>query len=93
LCGEKELGTYNMMGDMGGWWGWGMGFGWISMILFWGVVVLAIAALVRWLIPQPPGGASPRDRTPLEILQERYARGEIDRKEYEQKRRDLVSRA
>jgi putative membrane protein len=28
-------------------------------------------------------------KTPLQILQERYARGEIERKEYEQKRRDL----
>ena len=82
-----------MMGDMGGWWGWGMGFGWISMILFWGLVVLAIVALVKWLMPQPPAGGGSHDRTPLEILQERYARGEIDREEYEQKRRDLVSRA
>lgn len=80
-----------MMGDMGG--GWGMGFGWISMILFWGLVVFAIVALVKWFTAQPPGGASPRDRTPLAILQERYARGEIDREEYEQKRRDLAPRA
>ncbi len=79
-----------MMGD---WWGWGMGFGWISMILFWGLVAFAIVALVKWLTPQSPGGASPRERTPLEILEQRYARGEIDREEFEQKRRDLASRA
>jgi len=30
-----------------------------------------------------------RDKSPLEIVQERYARGEIDREEYEQKKRDL----
>lgn len=79
-----------MMGDMGGWWG--MGFGWISMILFWGLVILAIAALAKWLMQQPPSGSGPRDKTPLEILQERYARGEIDRDEYEQKRQDLMPR-
>ena len=89
-CGDMETWRYNMMGDMGGWWG--MGFGWISMILFWGLVVLAIVALAKWLTQQPPSGRSPRDKTPLEILQERYARGEIDREEYEQKRQDLMSR-
>jgi putative membrane protein len=78
------------MGDMGGWWG--MGFGWISMILFWGLVILAIAALAKWLMHQPPSGGSPRDKTPLEILQERYARGEIEREEYEQMRQDLMPR-
>jgi putative membrane protein len=89
-CGDKEAWRCNMMGDMGGWWG--MGFGWISMILFWGLVVLAIVALAKWLTQQPPSGRRPRDKTPLEILQERYARGEIDREEYEQKRQDLMSR-
>ena len=89
-CGDMETWRYNMMGDMGSWWG--MGFGWISMILFWGLVILAIAALAKWLMQQPSSGGSPRDKTPLQILQERYARGEIDRQEYEQKRQDLMSR-
>ncbi len=71
--------------------GWGPGLGWISMILFWGLVILAIAALARWLMQQSPGGSATPDKTPLQILQERYARGEVDRDEYEQKRRDLTS--
>lgn len=79
-----------MMGDVGGWWG--MGFGLMSMILLWGLVILAIAALAKWLTQQPPSDRSPREKTPLEILQERYARGDIDREEYEQKRQDLMSR-
>ena len=78
-----------MMGDVGGWWG--MGFGGISMILFWGLVILAIAALAKWLMRQPPDGGSARDKMPLQILQERYARGEVDREEYEQKKQDLMS--
>ena len=72
--------------------GWGSGFGWISMILFWGLVILAIAALVKSLMQQSSSGSGPRDKTPLQILQERYARGEMDREEYEQKRQDLGSR-
>ena len=72
--------------------GWGPGFGWLFMILFWGLVILAIAALAKWLMQQPSGRGSPRDKTPLQILQERYARGEIDQKEYEQKSQDLMSR-
>ena len=72
--------------------GWGPGFGWISMIVFWGLVIIGIAALPNWLMQQSAGGGSPRDKTPLEILQERYARGEIDREHYEQTRQDLMSR-
>lgn len=71
--------------------GWGMGLGFIFMLLFWGLVILGIAALIRWLMmPSSPNRGS-RDKSPLEIVQERYARGEIDREEYEQKKRDLES--
>jgi uncharacterized membrane protein len=45
--------------------------------------------LVKWLADQSSTGKGSRDRSPLEILRERYARGEINREEYEQKRRDL----
>ncbi|GBC58974.1 hypothetical protein PSNTI_44740 [Stutzerimonas stutzeri] len=83
-----------MMGQWGEFGGWGMGFGFLFMILFWALVVAGIVALVRWLLParEAPGpgvGQLPREKTPLEIVQERLARGEIDREEYEQKRRDL----
>ncbi|WP_354675034.1 SHOCT domain-containing protein [Cupriavidus alkaliphilus] len=85
-----------MMWNWGEFGGWGMGFGFLFMILFWTLVVLAIVALVRWLMRESQATRgqgkqeSPRDKTPLEIVQERYARGEIDREEYEQKRRDLT---
>ena len=65
---------------------WGPGFGWIFMILFWVLVILAIVALVKWLSSTRDGGLP---RRPLDILQERYARGEITREQYEQMRRDL----
>lgn len=76
-----------MMHDWGGYGG--MGFGMIFMLLFWALIILGIAALVRWLIAQQSQAAGSRDKTPVQILQERYARGEIDREEYLQKKRDL----
>jgi putative membrane protein len=78
-----------MMNDWGSFGGWGMGLGFIFMLLFWGLVILGIAALIRWLMTQSSPTRSSRDKSPLEIVQERYARGEIDREEYEQKMRDL----
>lgn len=81
-----------MWGNMGDWsgWGWGgMGFGLIGMSLFWILLIVVIVVLVKavW------GGGASTDRrqagTALGILKERYTRGEIEREEFEQKRRDL----
>ncbi len=71
------------------WPNWGMGLGWVSMILVWVLIVLGVVVLIRWLgTPWGERHDVPR-KTPLEILKERYALGEIEREEYEQKRRDL----
>lgn len=73
-------------------WGWGhMIFGSLMMLLFWGAIIVLIVVVVRWLAggPAQGGGDAPVSNRALDILQERYARGEIDREEYEQKRRDL----
>lgn len=78
-----------MMNDMHGWWG--MGFGWIVMILFWALVVAGLVVFVKWLAAQSSARKGDRSKTALEILQERYARGEINREEFEQKRQDLQS--
>lgn len=73
------------MGAMGGE-GWGWGMGGLSMLLFWGLIIVAVVWAVKWFAT---GNAAPRSSTPLEVLKERYARGEIDKKEFEQKKRDL----
>jgi len=72
--------------------GWGGGWGLIGaahMLLWWVLIILGIAVLAKWLLS--PGG---RERgtgggNALEILKERYARGEIGKDEFEQKKRDL----
>lgn len=85
-----------MMGNWGEFGGWGMGFGFVFMLLFWTLIIVGIVVAIRWLMRESQGrlenGRSlPHDKSPLEIVQERYARGEIDREEYEQKKRDLES--
>ncbi len=74
----------------GGWW-YGMVFGPILMFIFIGIVIAIVVYLVRRL-----GGSitntelsTPSIRDPLEILSERFARGEIDKDEYEERRRIL----
>lgn len=76
------------MGWMGGdGWGWGMGG--FQMVLFWVVIIVAIVLVVKWLGSGTAGSATSRNETPLEILKGRYARGEIGKDEFEQKKRDL----
>ena len=62
----------------------------IGMLLFWGLIIAAIVVLVRGFGGSSRGNA-PRlpEKTALDILRERYARGEIDKAEFEEKRRDL----
>lgn len=76
-------------------WGWGMhpmmwgawGFGMmLMMVLFWALVIVGIVLLVRWLAGQ---GRESRADSALEILRQRYARGEINKEEFETKRKDL----
>lgn len=72
--------------------GFGMGFGLLLMLLFWVLLILGAA----WLVKGVFGGDKQTLRTsgghganPREILDQRYARGEIAREEYELIRKDL----
>ena len=77
-----------MMGGYG--WGGGWGFGMIGMLLWWALIILGIVLLAKWIFGGSAGrgGHESRDRS-LDIVKERYARGEIDKKEFEDKKRDL----
>jgi putative membrane protein len=78
-----------MWSDMGSWgWGWGV-FGALHMVLWWVLIILGIVVLIKWL--SASGSRPERDtgNRALEVLKERYARGEIGKDEFEQKKRDL----
>jgi len=68
-------------------WGvWGIGM-MLMMLFFWGLVIVAIVLGIRWLVSQ---GKASRSDSALEILRQRYARGEINKEEFEAKKRDLT---
>ncbi len=81
-----------MMGNIQGWGMWGpmtmlfFSFFWIAVLV---LIVIGIIFLVRYM--RSYGTEERRaQETPLDILKKRYARGEIDRKEFEEKKKDLI---
>ena len=85
--GNPMMGYGGWNNMMGGWNGFGL-LGWIPMLLFWVLLILGVVGLIRYL-----GGSGRRSderRSPLDMLKERYAKGEIDKKEFEQMKKDLA---
>ena len=74
--------------------GWGLGgFGGIFMIFFWVLILVGLILFIRWLI-QATGRkefAGNTDSKSLELLKERYARGDIDKTQFESMKRDLAN--
>ncbi len=69
----------------------GMGGGGLFTLVVWGAILVGVVWTVRrlWDRSRPaPGGQA--QGSALEILRERYARGEIDRAEFQAKKRDMI---
>lgn len=73
-------------------WNFGLGpmgvFGGIFMLIFWGAGIVAVVYFIQWLIKSGP---NQKNNSALDILKERYAKGEIDKKEFTSKKKDLES--
>jgi putative membrane protein len=78
-------GMHPMWGMWGVWTVWGFAM-LLAMLAFWGLVIAGLVVGLRWLLRL----GSPRSHdAALDILRQRYARGEIGREEFEAKKRDL----
>jgi putative membrane protein len=85
---QKDYYGSHMMWN-GGWYG--MIFGPFLMIVFIGITVAVVVLIIRWLGGSTlgPDSSTSSMRDPLDILKERYARGEIEKEEYQECRRVL----
>ena len=80
---------WGYMGNEGWGYGWGV-LGMAHMVLWWILLILGIVVLAKWLFGGGFAGNGRASRKgALEILEERYARGEINRDEFDSKKRDL----
>jgi len=67
--------------------GWGIGFGWLFMIIFLILIILGIVYLVKLIVGREKRTTG---ETALDILKKRYAKGEISKEEFEEKKKDLT---
>jgi putative membrane protein len=68
--------------------GTGMGFGWLFMIIFWALVIIGIVFLIRSVMSSSK--TQGKTETAFDILKKRYAKGEISKEEFEEKKKDVV---
>jgi putative membrane protein len=63
------------------------GFMWI----FWIALIVGLVFLIKWIVQQNWASDSKPEENSIELLKKRYAKGEIDKQEFEQKKKDLLS--
>jgi putative membrane protein len=65
------------------------GFGGIFMILWWAIVIFGILIFIKWIGGQNKTDQK-NDKTALDILKERYAKGDINKEEFEERKKDIT---
>lgn len=69
--------------------GWGMGFG----MGWWWIIGIVLVVLIVWFVSRTANRSNPgnaQGKSALDILKERYARGDIDKAEFEERKKDLM---
>ena len=69
-------------------WMYPYGGGWFMMALWWIIIIAVVVIVVKWLSQQK--GQLPKEDSALEVLRKRYARGEISKEEFEEKKKYLI---
>lgn len=67
------------------WWGFWL-LGPVFMLLFWALIIAGIIFFIKWIVGPP----SREEESALDILKKRYAKGEISKEEFEEKKRDIM---
>jgi putative membrane protein len=83
-CAQSPNSRMGNWGHMMGY-GYGGGFMWLILVVLVGVVIYFLLQASK-----SKGSAGSTTETPLDILKKRYAKGEIDKEEFEQKKKDLI---
>lgn len=65
-----------------------MGLGMLFMAMFWVLLLVGLVVAMKWLMGQ---GRTGQEESAVDILKKRYARGEINKQEFEERKRDLLS--
>jgi putative membrane protein len=78
-----------MMWYMGSGWGWWMVFGWVWMVVFWGLIIWAVYAIVSRLSGRHEAPTTEQPSA-LDILERRYASGELTHEQFEEMRQRLT---
>jgi putative membrane protein len=80
----------NSMGWGNGAWAWWIPMG-LIMLLFWGLIIVALVLAIRWLWTQgQPRSEPPRVETPFDALKKRHAWGEITKEEFDRIKQDIA---
>lgn len=72
-------------------WGSGLGYGYMGLgLVFWILIIVGVIMLIKWLVDQGKTTGGEQQRSAMEILKTRYAKGEITAEEFEEMKKRLI---
>ncbi|MBE0524121.1 MAG: SHOCT domain-containing protein [Methanosarcinales archaeon] len=72
-------------------WGSGMGYGYMGLgLIFWILIIVGVVLLIKWLVDQGKTSGGEQQMSAMEVLNTRYAKGEITADEFEDMKKHLM---